>query len=283
MSKTLILGATGRVGRLVVSKLADAGVSVRALVRNPENAELPETVEVMRGDLTVPSTLDPALEDVEAAFLVWVAPPAAIPAAIKRILSRIRRIVFLSAPHQTPHPFFQQPNAMANMQREVERLILSAGVVSSFVRPGMFASNCVAWWVPQIHAGDVVRWPYAEAPTAPIDERDIADVACCLLTAESTPAPDIVITGPESLTQAQQVSILGEVLGRPLQLKEISPEEAHRELASVIPAPAIPMLLNAWAAARGQPAFVTSGVAEITGRPARTFRQWAEQHAELFH
>ena len=42
------------------------------------------------------------------------------------------------------------------------------------------------------------------------------------------------------------------------------------------------MLLDAWAAAIGQPAFVTSTVAEITGSPARSFRDWVIDHAEEF-
>ena len=48
------------------------------------------------------------------------------------------------------------------------------------------------------------------------------------------------------------------------------------------PAPAVRMLLDAWAAALGQPAYVTSTVAEVTGRPARRFRDWATDHAEEF-
>ena len=50
----------------------------------------------------------------------------------------------------------------------------------------------------------------------------------------------------------------------------------------LMPAFVINMLLDAWAAAIGQPAFVTSTVAEITGTPARTFRDWATDHAAEF-
>jgi hypothetical protein len=42
------------------------------------------------------------------------------------------------------------------------------------------------------------------------------------------------------------------------------------------------MLLDAWAAAIGQPAFVTTTVDEITGAPARTFRDWVKDHAGEF-
>jgi len=44
----------------------------------------------------------------------------------------------------------------------------------------------------------------------------------------------------------------------------------------------IDMLLSAWAAALGQPAFVTTTFAEITGTPPRTFFDWATDHAAEF-
>jgi len=106
----LVTGATGRVGRAVVAELLGAGVPVRALTRRPATAGLPATVEVVAGDLTVPESLAAALQGVGAVFLLWTAPPGTAPAVVERLASHTRRVVFLSAPHQTPHPFFQQPN-----------------------------------------------------------------------------------------------------------------------------------------------------------------------------
>jgi uncharacterized protein YbjT (DUF2867 family) len=77
----LVTGATGRVGRLVVDELLRAGASVRALTRRPEHAALPAGVEVVAGDLTAPASLDPALEEAVAVFLVWTAAPATAQAA----------------------------------------------------------------------------------------------------------------------------------------------------------------------------------------------------------
>ncbi len=110
MNRILVIGSTGNIGRQVVAQLRAAGARFRAMTRNPDAAGLPPQVEVVRGDLTVPETLDPCLEDVDTVFLVWVAPPAAAPAALERIANHARRIVFLTAPLKTPHPFFQQPN-----------------------------------------------------------------------------------------------------------------------------------------------------------------------------
>src|SRR5262245_32324858 len=173
----LVTGATGRVGRALVAQLVGAGVPVRALTRRPETAGLPAAVEVAVGDLTAPESLDAALHGVGAVFLLWTAPPDSVPAVVERVASHTRRVVFLSSPHKTPHPFFQQPNPMARFHADVERLIAAAGLESTIIRPGMFASNVLFWWGPAIRSGDVVRWPYGGAETAPIDERDIAAVA----------------------------------------------------------------------------------------------------------
>ena len=142
----LVTGATGRVGRAVVAELLRAGVPVRALTRRPATAELPAAVEVVAGDLTVPESLDAALQGVRAVFLLWTAPLATAAAVVERLASDTRRVVFLSSPHQTPHPFFQQPNPMARLHAEIERLIAAAGLESTFIRPGMFASNAQFWW-----------------------------------------------------------------------------------------------------------------------------------------
>ena len=272
MRPILIVGATGTIGRQVVAQLAANGAPVRAMTRNPKAAGLPAEVEVVRGDLTVPGTLDRCLEDIHSVFLVWTAPPSALDAAWERIAKRARRIVFLSAPLKTPHPFFQQPNPERDLALRVEQLIEDSGLEWTFLRPGMFAANSRNFWGPQIRAGDTVRWPYLDVATAPIDERDIAAVAVRALTEEGHHGKEYVLTGPESLSQFEQIATIGRVLGRSLRIEEIPRDEAQ-----------LPdLLLNAWAAAVGLPAHVTGTVGEITGRPARRFVEWAADNVGDF-
>jgi uncharacterized protein YbjT (DUF2867 family) len=283
MNHILVIGGTGNVGRHVVDQLGGTGARFRVMTRNPDAAGLPAEVDVVRGDLTVPETLDQCLEDIETVFLVWVAPPAAAPAALGRIAKRARRIVFLTAPLKTPHPFFQQPNPSRDMVERVEQLIETSGLEWTFVRAGMFAGNARHFWGPQIRRGDVVRWPYLDAPTAPTDERDVAAVAVRALWEDGHGGAEYVVTGPQSLTQAEQVHTIGRAIGRPLRVEEISPEEARSELVPVLGSPVfIDMLLNAWRAALGQPAFVTLTCADVTSAPARTFHEWATDHAAEF-
>ena len=215
-------------------------------------------------------------------FLVWVAPAETVAPALERIAKRARRIVFLSAPLKTAHPLFRQPNPSRTRAETVERLIETSGLQWTFLRPGMFATNALGWWAPQIRAGDVVRWPYLEVPTAPIDERDIAAVAVRTLCKDGHSGAEHVLTGPQSLTQFEQIATIGSVLGRSLRIEEISPEDWLRELPSFLPSFVAKYLLDAWAAAIGRPAFVTSTVAELTGAPARTFLEWASDHAGHF-
>jgi uncharacterized protein YbjT (DUF2867 family) len=282
MNHILVIGGTGTVGRQVLSQLSAKGAQVRALARNPGAARLPPRVEVVGGDLTLPETLDSCLDGIHAVFLVWTAPAAAVAPALERIAKHARRIVFLSAPLKTAHPLFQQPNPLRAMVEQIERLIENSGLQWTFLRPGMFAANALSWWAPQIRAGDVVRWPHLDAPTAPIDERDIAAVAVRALCEEGHAGAEYVLTGPQSLSQFEQVSAIGRVIGRSLRIEEISPDKARCELLTIASAVGVNMLLGAWAAAIGQPAHVTSTVAEITGAPPHTFLDWATDNVAEF-
>jgi uncharacterized protein YbjT (DUF2867 family) len=93
---------------------------------------------------------------------------------------------------------------------------------------------------------------------------------------------DYVLTGPESLSQAEQVSVIGAVLKRHIRYEELSPDEFRRETAGTWPPLVVDMLLAAWGATIGHRAHVTSTVADVIGSPPRTFRQWATDHAGAF-
>lgn len=298
VKRILVTGASGTVGREVVVQLRAAGVPVRALSRRPTPRTTADDVEVVHGDLTAADSLDEALVDVDSVFLVWVSPLAAAAPAIARIAARVQRIVLLSSPHRTPHPFFQQPNTLRATHAAVDELVQNSGVEWTILRPAPFASNCRNWWAPQIRRGNVVRWFYGAAQTAPIHERDIAAVATRSLREAGHHEREYLVTGPQSLTQREQLAIIGETIGRPLEFDEMAPATARREVMalfeelfpSAAPRAAIEavtgnvadMLLSAYAAAINVSALVTSTVSDVTGTQARTFRQWAIDHASAF-
>lgn len=91
--------------------------------------------------MTLPSPRrSTALQGAEAVFLVWTAPVASAAAVVARLAARppvqLRRVVHLSSPHQTPHPFFQQPNALRGLHAEVERLLAAAALDLVILRQG---------------------------------------------------------------------------------------------------------------------------------------------------
>jgi uncharacterized protein YbjT (DUF2867 family) len=216
-------------------------------------------------------------------LLVWVVPATTAPAAVERIAKHAPRITLLTAPLKTAHPFFQQPNPSRDVAEQIERVIETSGMEWTFLRAGMFAGNARHFWGRSIRAGGVVRWPYLNAPTAPVDERDLAAIAVRTLCEDGHAGAEYVVTGPQSLTQAEQMHIIGRAIGRSLRVEEMSLDEARSELLPVLGSPAVVnMLLNAWAAAIGQPAFVTSTFADLTGALPRTFREWAIDHAAEF-
>src|SRR5262249_52325298 len=174
------------------------------------------------------------------------------------------------------------PNPLRDLHAEVERLLAEGTTKPVVLRPGMFASNALFWWASQIRNGDVVRWPFGAAETAPVDEHDIAAVAARALLDDEHAGGDYVLTGPESLSQAEQVRAIGEAVGRPLRFEELSPDEFRRETAGTWPTSAVNMLLDAWRATLGVPAYVTCTIQEILGSPARTFRQWLAENAAAF-
>jgi hypothetical protein len=72
------------------------------------------------------------------------------------------------------------------------------------------------------------------------------------------------------------------VLGRRLTFHELSPDDFRRETAGSWPMPALEMLLAAWEAAVGHPAYVTRAVADLIGAAARSFHEWVAAHADSF-
>ncbi|MEO3871109.1 NAD(P)H-binding protein [Nonomuraea sp. B12E4] len=278
-TKILITGATGNVGRPLVSMLVEAGYTPRALTRNPGSARLPEGVEAAAGDLTDPASLDAALDGVEAVFLLWphVTAEGAAP-VVERIAKHARRVVYLSAHHVRDD---REP-AENGVWGQVERLVQDSGMRWTFLRAGGFATNTLGW-AGQIRDTGVVRAPYAGAARSLIHEADIAAVAALALTEEGHAGRSYVLTGPAVLTQAEQVRLIGAAIGRELRFDEQPREEARAQMVAAWGEPAfVDQSLDYWAGLVDEPEPVSPAVQEVTGRPARTFQEWAEDHAADF-
>jgi uncharacterized protein YbjT (DUF2867 family) len=275
----LVTGATGTVGRQVVTQLSEREAQVRAVTRDPAPAGLPAGVAVVKADLADPASLVPHLAGVDSVFLVWpfTAPERAggLGARVVEVLARhASRIVYLSAEAAAGRP--------DSFWADMERLIEGSGAEFTFLRPTGFAANTLMW-ADQIRGDGVVRWPYGAAARSLIHEHDIAAVAVRALTEERHAGQRYLLTGPEVITQAEQVRVIGDVTGRPSRWQELTPEEARAQLLTAWGDPGfVDSALATWASLVTHPELVTRTVEEITGVPARSFRQWAADHASDF-
>jgi uncharacterized protein YbjT (DUF2867 family) len=278
-STTLVIGATGNVGRHVATQLRNAGVTVRALSRDPSSSRLPSGVTAVSGDLTSPDSLRNAAAGADTAFLLWPFLTAqGAQAAVDAIAGQVRRIVYLSAMSVRDGA----PPEENGVWGQVEQVIEQSGAEWVFLRAGGFAANTLAW-ADQIRSGGVVRWVYGEAARSLIHERDIADVAVRALTQGQHAGAKYVLTGPESITQADQARIIGEATGLPVRWAEADPEQIRELFVAATGDPAFAdHALAYWASLIKQPEQVTHTVEQLTGAPARTFRDWALEHAGEF-
>ncbi|MFI6731419.1 NAD(P)H-binding protein [Nonomuraea sp. NPDC050451] len=272
----LVTGATGNVGSHVVDQLLDAGEKIRVITRNPGGHSFPEQVEIVPGDLTQPDTLSEALDGVERVFLfpVFTGLDAFLDAAR---LSDLQHIVLLSSAATA----YTTPSWIGEQHLRLEQAVAASGLAWTFVRPGYFMTNDLAW-VPQIKAGDIVRGVYGNAAMAPVDPCDIAAVSVQALLDERV-GESFLLTGPQSLTGIDRVRIIAETIGRPLRFEEL-PHKLFREqmLHHGMPAPAIDDMINGLATWDGRTATVLPTIEEITGRAAFTYAQWVASRAQDF-
>jgi uncharacterized protein YbjT (DUF2867 family) len=278
----LVTGATGNVGRHVVSRLLDVGADVRALTHRSDPTVLPEGAQLVPGDLSDPDSLERCLDGVDTVFLVWPQATAHDPLAAVDVIARhARRIVYVSSltvdgpPAVRTHP-------MTVIHTDIEGAVRGSGLGWTFLRAGKFDTNALGW-ASEIRTTGRVRLPYPDAGRSPIHQRDLAEVAVRALTDEGHVGAAHIVTGPEMLTEGDLVRIIGEVIERPLFLEQIPPAVARREMLDQGVAPdLVEAALRYWALLVTEPEPVTATVERITGAPAWTFREWVEENADAF-
>ena len=271
----LVTGATGHVGPELISILLERGESVRAIVRDSSRSLGPD-VETFAGDLNDAATLRPALDGVDGAFLLSGYDDVGFVRELQA--AGVSRAALLSS---SAAPTRDLSNAVAAYHIRSERALEESGIPTAFLRPNSFMSNALRW-LPQIRSGETIRESFAEVPIATNDPRDIAAVAAVALLADAPETLAYRITGPEALRAAERVAMLGEVLGRELPFEPLSDEEARREMSASMPSEYVEAFFDFFVNGAVDETTVLPTVAEVTGRPPRTFREWAEEHAGEF-
>jgi uncharacterized protein YbjT (DUF2867 family) len=274
----LVTGATGRVGGQVTAQLAAAGARVLAVARHPVDG-------VVAGDLTRPETLEPVLSGVDAAFLVFpsVAGDAAAATLVDTLTAAVPHVVYLSAfgVPDAPDRNAAADGTIMGSHAYVEGLLAASSGTATFLRASGFAANTLGW-APQIRAGDVLRWFHPDARRALVHEADLAAVAVRCLLGDVPAGGRHHLTGPQQLSQVEQLAAIGAALGRPLRFEALTPETAVRELSREFPPGLAEMIVAGQGAFVETPEAMTHEVEALTGRPARTFAEWARDHEADF-
>lgn len=274
----LVTGATGKVGRHVVHGLLEAGATVRALSRDPDRADLPPEVRVLRGDPTDPTALAGAADGADTALLVWIGfDSTGAEGPVTMLGERVAHVVQLSAADLTRGGGSVQQGVWA----DIEALVEQHAENHTFVRAGGFAANTLGW-AGQLASSDTVRLPHPEASRSLVHEEDIAAVIVRAMLDPAHHDRTYAVTGPEALTQAQQVATIGRVLGRDLKVEEQPHEEALAELAGVMGPEFARQSLGYWASLVATPEAVSPDVERVLGRPALAYEHWVQDHLAHF-
>jgi uncharacterized protein YbjT (DUF2867 family) len=277
VGKILVTGASGRVGRCVVEQLGDVNADIRVSGRSPGALGAADAVYA---DLTEPETLPAALAGVSKVFLY------AVPDGVAGFLAAaekagVEQIVLLSS--QTVVEAIPERRPIMDMHRAVEEAIAATGIPYTFLRPENFATNILMWgWPEMIRADGVLRFPYPESHSDAIHEADIAAVAVKALTEPGHEGKSYFLTGPESITQREQLEIIGEAVGKPVRYEELTDAQAREALKPIVPGWVMDAVVGYWAHTDGVPAPITDEVLRVTGAAPRSFKQWAADHVADF-
>ncbi|KPI33951.1 hypothetical protein OV450_1170 [Actinobacteria bacterium OV450] len=268
----LVTGARGAVARGLAPLLAARDIPHRLASRAPDT---PGTVHCDLGD---PSTFPGALAGIRSVFLY--AEASAIEAFVNEAVSAgVEHVVLLSSSSVLGPGAGDSPLAAAHLA--VEEALKASPLRTTLLRPGAFARNALGW-ARSLKSGRPIRLPYPGSHGDPVHEADLAEAASAVLTDPALGGRAYHLTGPQSLTFATQLAILGGVLGAPVPFESVTPQEWKSEVDGYIPGPYADALLEYWAAGDGLPVEITDTVEHLTGHPARSFDTWARDHADAF-
>ncbi|WBP86316.1 NAD(P)H-binding protein [Kitasatospora cathayae] len=283
MSSFLVIGATGNVGSALVNQLHEQGHHVRALVRSASRAELlPAAIDIAVGDLDDAESLTGAARDVDGVFFMQLAP---LPAQAENMIKAARtagvhKLVVLSSVGTVLEPL---PVIGARIAAR-DQILRDSGLDVTYLRANALMSNAT-WWLPTIRDEGRVYDASDPGKTVPVDPFDIARVAAVALTQDNHAGCAYILNGPQALTAREQVEILADVLGRPVEFVPVTPEQfARQSIEQGTPpemAVAVQNLNELFRA--GRAGVVSDDITNLTGIAPRTFRQWCEEHAGEFH
>ena len=281
----LVTGATGHVGSELVRLLAKQGAPARALVHSPDKAAPIQHLglETALGDFEQPDTLDVAMKGCDQVFLL--APPTPRQSQQEQhVIDAARRAgVGHVVKQSVPWASADAPVVFSRWHGQIEQHLAQSGLAYTLLRPSSFMQNFLMS-APQVADQGALYGMFGEGRVAFIDARDIAAVAAELLTSPGHQGASYTLTGPEALSAVEVAGRLAAATGRQVRSVDLGPDSYRHALAGAgMPGWLVDGVVegNTMLAA-GHGATVTDEVARLTGRPPRTFAQFAADHRVAF-
>jgi len=284
MTRILVTGSTGNVGRTVTALLAqNETVQVRAFARDAVAASLPQTAEVAVGDFADRGSLDAALDGVDVVYLACgnVAGQVDHECAVidRAAAAGVRRIVKLSARGAE----LGSPVAFWHWHALIEAHLRASGIPGVVLQPSFLMSNLFAA-ADSVREHGLVVAPAAQARISMVDSADVAAVAVTALVDDGHDGRTYVITGPSAITYDIVAAALCDAVGRDVAYVGVSAAEARESMLGQGLPPFVVEQLSAvyTALRRGDQEATTDVVEALTGRPARSFLDFAREHRTAF-
>lgn len=281
----LITGATGSVGRELIRLLVQDSKPVLAVTRNRQKLPAGRGTTVIEADPSDPQSLHDAVRSVEAIFIS----PRAF--GTHDAARAVRELLARAAPAGVGHAVAISAltvesgggsKRFSDGFRAVEDAVKGSGMKWTILRCADFAANALAW-APQIRATAKVRGAYGDAATSTIDERDVAAVAARALSDITLSGHSYPLTGPCPLSQKAKVRQIGDAIGVTILWEETAPEALRAAMiAQGLPEEVPDRLLGYLADYMEHPGPTSEVMKRILGRLARTFAEWARDHAAAF-
>lgn len=281
MAKILVTGATGNVGSRLVRRLKDKGRAVRAFARDVAG-KTPQDVEAAPGDFMDRASLQRAMAGVDAVYLLSAGDQLSAHEA-NAIDAAKAAGVKLVVKHSVAGAQYNAPG-FPGWHRAGEERLEASGIPFVLLRPASFASNAL-YWAGSIKDQGTVYGALGEAAVPVIDPEDIAEAAATVLTTPGHEGKAYELSGPEALTTAQQVDVIGRVVGRDLKFVNVPDDAARQAMLGMGMSPAyVDAMVGLFVMLRGlgriEP--YPKDVQTLTGHAPRSFGQWAEANAAAF-